>query len=126
MVQQYASYPVVDDIRINSRLTLGEDLADLGGLVLAHIAWKAQVKDLKLEERDGLTPEQRFFVGFAQWDCSHARPEALRVKARTDPHSPGRWRINGVVVNMPEFEQAFACKPGSKMTRPEAERCKVW
>lgn len=126
VVDQYAQYPVVDQVRINSRLTLGEDLADLGGLILAHIAWKAQVKDLQLADRDGLTPEQRFFVGFAQWDCSHARPEALRVKARTDPHSPGRWRINGVLVNMPEFEQAFACKPGSRMTRPDAERCRVW
>jgi len=126
VVDQYAQYPVVDEIKINSKLTLGEDLADLGGLILAHIAWKQQVASMKLEDREGLSPEQRFFVGFAQWDCSHARPEALRVKARTDPHSPGRWRINGVVVNMPEFEKAFACKPGSKMTRPDAERCKVW
>lgn len=126
VVDQYAQYPVVDDIRINSRLTLGEDLADLGGLILAHIAWQQQVKDLQLADRDGLTPEQRFFVGFAQWDCSHARTEALRVKARTDPHSPGRWRINGVVVNMPEFERAFACPSGSRMTRPDTERCRVW
>jgi len=79
-----------------------------------------------LPSRDGLTPEQRFFVGFAQWDCSHARPEAARVHARTDPHSPGRYRINGVVVNMPEFEKAFACKPGSKLVKPAAQRCRVW
>lgn len=73
-----------------------------------------------------MTPEQRFFVGFAQWDCADARPEALRVHARIDPHSPARWRINGVVVNMPEFEKAFACKPGAKLVKPAAERCKVW
>lgn len=126
VTQQYAQYVVVDDIRINSKLTLGEDLADLGGLVLAHAAWKAQVADMKLEPRDGLTPEQRFFVGFAQWDCSQTRPEYARVHALTDPHSPGRYRINGVVVNMPEFEKAFNCKPGQKMVKPDAERCKVW
>lgn len=126
VADQYASYTVVDDIKINSKLTLGEDLADLGGLVLALSAWKAHTANMTLESRDGLTPEQRFFVGFAQWDCGDARPEALRVKALTDPHSPSRYRINGVVVNMPEFEKAFACKPGQKMVKPEAERCKVW
>ena len=65
-------------------------------------------------------------MGFAQWDCGHDRPEAARVKAATDPHSPARYRINGVVVNMPEFEKAFSCKPGQAMVKPEAERCKVW
>ena len=119
---------VVDNIRINSKLTLSEDLADLGGLVLAHAAWKAQIADMKQApaDADGLTPEQRFFVGFAQWDCSHARPEYARVHALTDPHSPGRYRINGVAVNMPEFEQAFRCKPGQKMVKPDAERCRIW
>ncbi|OWQ88640.1 peptidase M13 [Roseateles aquatilis] len=126
VADQYGKYVVVDDLRINSKLTLGEDLADLGGLVLAYAAWKAQVADLSPQSRDGLTPEQRFFVGFAQWDCSHARPEYARVHALTDPHSPGRYRINGVAINMPEFEQAFRCKPGQKMVKPDAERCKVW
>jgi endothelin-converting enzyme/putative endopeptidase len=126
VTKQYAQYVVVDDIRINSKLTLGEDLADLGGLVLAYAAWKAQVADMTLTPRDGLTPEQRFFVGFAQWDCSQVRPEYARVHALTDPHSPGRYRINGVAVNMPEFEKAFNCKPGQKMVKPDAERCKVW
>lgn len=129
VADQYAGYTVVDDIKINSRLTLGEDLADLGGLVLAWEAWKAHLagKTLEnLEKRDGLTPEQRFFVGFAQWDCADARPEALRVQAKVDPHSPPRWRINGVVVNMPEFEKAFACKPGAKLVKPAGQHCKVW
>jgi endothelin-converting enzyme/putative endopeptidase len=126
VVDQYAGYTIVDDIKINSRLTLGEDLADLGGLVLALAAWQTHTATMRLQPLDGLTPEQRFFVGFAQWDCNNARPEALRVKALTDPHSPGRHRINGVVVNMPEFERAFACKLGQKMVKPEAQRCKVW
>jgi putative endopeptidase len=126
VARQYAGYTVVDDIKINSQLTLGEDLADLGGLVLAWEAWKAHMQGKPGESRDGLTPEQRFFVGFAQWDCADARPEQLRVQAKVDPHSPAKWRINGVVVNMPEFEQAFACKPGAKLVKPAGQRCKVW
>ncbi|MDT9002314.1 M13 family metallopeptidase [Paucibacter sp. APW11] len=126
VVDQYAQYTIVDDIKINSKLTLGEDLADLGGMVLALAAWRKHTETMKLEPRDGFTPEQRFFIGFAQWDCNTARPEALRVQALTNPHSPGRYRINGVAVNMPEFAKAFACKPGQKMVKPDAERCKVW
>ncbi|RQO59721.1 M13 family peptidase [Paucibacter sp. KBW04] len=129
IVKQYGGYTIVDDIKINSRLTLGEDIADLGGLILAMSAWKAHMASAgkSLEARiDGLTPEQRFFIGYAQWACSNDRPEALRVKAVTDPHSPGRYRVNGLVVNMPEFEKAFACKPGQKMVKPEAQRCKIW
>ncbi|MFT7722701.1 MAG: M13 family metallopeptidase [Roseateles sp.] len=126
VADQYAGYTVVDDIKINSRLTLGEDLADLGGLVLAWEAWKAHAQGRPGESRDGLTPEQRFFVGFAQWDCADARPEALRVQAKVDPHSPARWRINGVVANMPAFEQAFACKPGAKLVKPAGRHCKLW
>lgn len=126
VADQYATYTVVDDVKINSKLTLGEDLADLGGLVIAWEAWKAHVAGKALESRDGLTPEQRFFVGFAQWDCSETRPETLRLQAKIDPHSPARWRINGVAVNMPEFEKAFACKPGAKLVKPAGQRCKVW
>ncbi|MFG6447834.1 M13 family metallopeptidase [Roseateles sp. BYS180W] len=131
VTQQYAQYTVVDDIKINSQLTLGEDLADLGGLVLAWAAWQAQVAELSAQGKapqaqDGLTPEQRFFVGFAQWDCNHARPEAERLHAKTNPHSPGRYRINGVVVNMPEFQKAFGCKAGDKLVKPQGQRCEVW
>jgi len=126
VVGQYATYTVVDDIKINSRLTLGEDLADLGGLILAWEAWKAHMQGRVSESKDGLTPEQRFFVGFAQWACADARPEAQRVHAKIDPHSPPEWRINGVVANMPEFEKAFACKPGSRLVKPAGQHCKVW
>lgn len=124
VVDQYAQYTVVDDIKINSKLTEGEDVADLGGLVLAYIAWKNATKDHALENRDGFTPDQRFFIGFAQWDCNNERPENLRANAITNPHSPGKYRINGVVVNMPEFQQAFSCKDGQPMVR--AGRCRVW
>lgn len=124
IVNQYAKYTVVDNIKINSKLTLGEDMADLGGMVLAWTAWKVQTAVVKPENRDGFTPEQRFFIGFAQWACENNRPEAARVQAATDPHSPGKYRVNGVVVNLPEFGKAFACKPGAAMTA--AKPCKIW
>ena len=121
---QYAQYVVVDDIHINSKLTLGEDVADLGGTILAWTAWKEATMGKKLTPMEGFTPEQRFFIGLAQWACENQRPENQRVNAITDPHSPGKYRINGVVVNMPEFQQAFSCKTGQPMA-PE-KRCRVW
>ena len=123
---QYAQYVVVDDVHINSKLTLGEDVADLGGEILAYLAWKDASKDKNLQPGDGLTPDQRFFIGFAQWDCANTRPEDLRLRAMTDPHSPPRYRINGVVVNMPEFAQAFSCKAGQPMVKAKDKVCKVW
>ncbi|MFC4932078.1 M13 family metallopeptidase [Massilia sp. GCM10023247] len=127
IADQYAGYTVVDDIKINSKLTLGEDVADLGGVILGWMAWKTQMASMPQQAqplRDGLTPEQRFFVGYAQWACENDRPENLRVNAVTDPHSPGKYRVNGVVINMPEFEQAFQCKKGQPMVA--AKRCRVW
>jgi endothelin-converting enzyme/putative endopeptidase len=126
VVDQYAQYIVVDDIHINSKLTEGEDVADLGGTILAYIAWKDATKDMTLKDRDGLTPDQRFFVGLAQWACENNRPENERVNAITDPHSPGKYRINGVVVNMPEFGAAFSCKTGQPMVKPPDKVCHVW
>jgi endothelin-converting enzyme/putative endopeptidase len=126
VADQYAQYVVVDDIHINSKLTLGEDVADLGGEILAYIAWKDATRSKQLHAVDGLTPDQRFFVGFAQWACENERPEDMRVRALTDPHSPARYRINGVVVNMPEFAQAFSCKQGQAMVKPAENVCKVW
>jgi len=114
VVDQYAKYVIVDDIHINSKLTEGEDVADLGGTILAYIAWKNADKSQQLSNRDGLTPDQRFFVGFAQWACENVRPEDLRLRVKTNPHSPGRFRINGLVVNMPEYV------PGSHANVTEA------
>jgi endothelin-converting enzyme/putative endopeptidase len=127
IVDQYAQYTVVDDIKINSKLTLGEDVADLGGLILGWMAWKEQMAGMPQQAqpaRDGLTPEQRFFVGYAQWACENDRPENLRVHAMTDPHSPGKFRVNGLLVNMPQFQQAFQCKAGQPMVKEK--RCRVW
>jgi putative endopeptidase len=123
---QYAQYVVVDEVHINSALTLGEDAADLGGEILAYIAWKDATKGKNLQPIDGLTPEQRFFIGYAQWDCANERPEDLRLRAQVDPHSPAQYRINGVVVNMPEFAQAFGCKGGQPMVKPTEKVCRVW
>jgi len=121
---QYAGYVIVDDTHINSKLTSGEDVADLGGELLAYIAWKKQTEGVKLESVEGFTPDQRFFVGMAQWACENDRPENLRVHAATDPHSPGFARINGVVSNMPEFQKAFGCKAGQPMVHVPS--CRVW
>ena len=126
LVDQYAKYTVVDDIHINSKLTLGEDIADLGGTILAYTAWKAATAGQALEPRDGLTPGQRFFVGMAQWACGDLTDEAKRMSATTDVHSPLRHRVNGVVVNMPEFAQAFACRAGQPMVKPPEQVCRVW
>jgi len=124
IVEQFGQYLVVDDLKINSRLTVGEDIADLGGVILAYTAWKDATRGLALEPRDGLTPDERFFVGFAQWACGDETDESKRLHAKTDPHSPGRFRVNGVVANLPEFRQAFSCPVGSPMAPPRT--CQVW
>jgi endothelin-converting enzyme/putative endopeptidase len=121
---QYAKYVIVDDIHINSKLTSGEDVADLGGTLLAYLAWKKQTEGMTLQPKDGFTPDQRFFIGYAQWACENNRPENLRVSAVTDPHSPGFARINGIVANMPQFAAAFGCKAGQPMVK--VPMCKVW
>ena len=123
---QYSSYIAVDDMHVNGKLTLGENIADLGGEILAYNAWKDATKDNHLESIEGLTPDQRFFVGFAQWVCGEIRPERMRDLTITNPHSPPQYRINGVVVNMPEFGQAFSCKAGQPMVKPADKVCKIW
>ncbi len=122
---QYAQYTIIEEIKINSKLTSGEDVADLGGTLLAYIAWKDAVANQHLEPIDGFTTDQRFFIGFAQWACENERPENLRANAITNPHSPGKYRINGIVSNMPEFWKAFNCQEGNPMVRG-AKACKVW
>ena len=121
---EYSQFTVIDDIKINGKLTNGEDIADLGGTLLAYVAWKAANKGKTLQPIDGLTPDQRFFIGMAQWACGSQRPESKRMGAITDPHSPDEYRINGVVSNMPEFRTAFSCQLGQPMVRERS--CKVW
>lgn len=121
---QYSSYTIVDDIKINGKLTLGEDVADLGGLLLAYVAWQGAEKNKHLEPIEGFKPEQRFFVGYAQSWCTNERDENKRTRAATDPHSPEKYRTNGVLVNMPQFQEAFHCATGTPMA-PKT-RCRVW
>ncbi len=124
IVNQYAQYTVVDDIKINSKLTEGEDIADLGGTILAYLAWKDATRNQELKPIGGFTPEQRFFIGMAQWACGDERPENKRLNATINPHSPLQYRVNGVVSNLPEFQKAFSCKSGQPMVR--AQTCRVW
>ncbi len=124
VVNQYSSYIAVDDVKVNGKLTLGENVADLGGTRLAYAAWKHATRNQTLQAEDGFTPDQRFFVGMAQWACGDERPESKRLHAATDEHSPDRYRINGVVSDMPEFSKAFSCKTGQPMA-PE-KMCRVW
>jgi endothelin-converting enzyme/putative endopeptidase len=124
VVDQYAQYTVVDDIKLNSKLTLGEDVADLGGTIIAYLAWKNATQGQDLKPVDKLTPDQRFFIGYAQWACGDERDESKRLNAVTNPHSPGIYRINGVVVNMPEFAAAFSCSPGQPMVKEKV--CRIW
>ena len=121
---QYSGYTIIDDIKINGKLTLGEDTADLGGLLLAYMAWKQDTKGENLQPIDGLTPDQRFFIGYGQSWCGQTRDETKRLRATVDPHSPEKYRTNGVVSNMPQFQQAFHCKAGSPMVNKNA--CRVW
>ncbi|PYQ53101.1 MAG: M13 family peptidase [Acidobacteria bacterium] len=123
---QYGQYTVVDDIKLNSKLTLGEDVADLGGTLIALQAWRNAVAGKALANRDGFTPDQRFFIGFAQWACGDERPASKRVNAVTNPHSPLEYRINGVVVNVPDFAAAFSCRPGQPMVKEADKVCRIW
>jgi predicted metalloendopeptidase len=127
VADEYSSFNAVDDVKLNGRLTLGENTADNGGARIALMALHdlmAQSNQDQNKKIDGYTPDQRFFLGFGRVWCENITPELLRVSVRTDPHSPGRWRVNGVVQNMPEFQKAFGCKPGQPMVRENA--CHVW
>ena len=126
-VREYGNFAVVDDVKINGKLTLGENTADNGGLRLAYIAFLADAKRKNIDltkAQDGYTPLQQFFLGHAQTWCGSTRPEQLRLQAQTDPHSFRRFRVNGVEQNIPEFGQAFGCKTGQPMM--PANSCRVW
>jgi len=124
VADQYSSYVVAGDTKINGRLTLGENTADNGGLRLALMAYLAGPGARLKDKVDGFSPEQRVFLGWAQVWCENARPEAERLKAATNPHSSNRYRVNGPASNMPEFQKAFSCKANAPMVRQNA--CRVW
>ena len=126
MIDQYSNFNPIDDLRLQGALGLGENIADLGGLTVAYKAYQNATKDQPPVIIDGFTPEQRFFMGWAQVWRIKFRDEALRQQVITGPHSPGMYRVLGVLSNMPEFYQAFDVKPGDAMYREEDVRVKIW
>jgi predicted metalloendopeptidase len=130
IADQYSGYSPVNDPKtgkpafLQGRLTLGENIGDNGGVRVAYMALQNTLKDAKAKAIDGFTPDQRLFLGFAQvWCQNTTEPESLQ-RILTDPHSPGVFRTNGTVANMPEFEKAFSCTPGAPMA--PVKRCRVW
>jgi predicted metalloendopeptidase len=127
LVKEYGSFVAVDDVKINGRLTLGENTADNGGLLLAYNAYLARAKKdgIDIQQKvDGLTGPQRFYIAWAQNWCENSRPEVIRERVQTDGHSPDHFRANGAAVNQPAFAAAFGCKKGSPMV--PADSCRVW
>ena len=124
---QFDGYVAIDDLKINGALTLGENVADLGGLKISHAALGAYVAEHpEAIAAARYNADQQFFLGYAQSWCSMYRPEMARMRVATDPHSPPYWRVNGPLSNLPAFHQAFGCREGDKMFRPTASRCEVW
>jgi len=126
-VKQYDAIEAVPGVHLNGKLTLGENLADLGGLWLAWLAWmdKAQSAHLDMTAKtDGYTPDQRFWIAYAQQWCTQTRPEQLRTQAETDPHAPEEYRTNTVLEDLPDFAKSFSCKKTDKMVAPTP--CRVW
>ena len=123
-IKEYSAFTPLDDVHLNGKLTLGENTADNGGVRLAFRALMQSLNGKPQPKVDGFTPQQRFFLAWGQAWCENVRPEMARMMAQTDPHSPPRDRVNGVLGNMPEFRQAFACHEGQPMVH--APSCRVW
>jgi putative endopeptidase len=126
VVNEFNGFVAVDTVHVNGKLTLGENIADLGGIALAHAALEKAIAGKPHPLIDGLTPEQRFFLAYARIWQSKVRPEEARTRAATDPHSPPRWRVNGPLSNLPEFAKAFGCKAGDPMVRPDSLQARIW
>jgi predicted metalloendopeptidase len=123
VADEYSSFTVAPGVHINGKLTLGENTADNGGVRVALMALLNTIGNAA-KKIDGFTPEQRFFLAFGQVWCSNEREETLRLQVSTNEHSPPKFRVNGVVQNMPEFQKAFSCKAGQPMAKVNA--CRVW
>jgi putative endopeptidase len=126
LVSQYDAFQPLPDQNVNGALTLGENIADLAGLVAAYRAWKILQQDKDVPDINGFTGDQRFFIGYAQAWRSKQREESLREKLLSDPHSPPRYRVIGALKNMPEFYAAFDVKEGDGMYLAPEERVKIW
>jgi predicted metalloendopeptidase len=127
VVDQYAKYEAVPGVKLDGKLTAGENIADNGGVKLAYQAyqaWKAQQKPAPQAVVDGYSDDQLYFMAYAQSWCDKMTPEALETRAHSNPHSPPRWRVNGVIVNQPGFGPAFKCSAGTPMN--PGKQCSVW
>jgi len=127
LADQYSSYLAVDDVHVNGRLTLGENTADNGGLLLGYLAYMERAKQQQVDltkKVDGYTPAQRFYIAYAQNWCENDRPESVRQQVLTNEHAPGHFRANGAIVNQPAFGAAFGCKVGAPMV--PANSCRIW
>src|SRR5438094_5449977 len=126
VVDQFNSYIGVDTLHVNGKLTLGENIADLGGLAVAYHALEHALQGKPRPLIDGFTPEQRFFLSYARVWRAKLRPEALRSRLATDSHSPAKWRVDGPLSNLPEFAQTWSCKPGDAMVRDSTLQVRIW
>lgn len=126
LVKQFNDYAVADGLKVNGQLTLGENIADLGGASIAFDAYQLRLAKAGRRDINGFTPEQRFFLSFALFERENRRPEAAKTQVLTDPHSPGLTRINGPASNLPEFYEAFDVKKGDKLYREPKNRAKIW
>ena len=124
IIQEYEGFELPGGVHMNGKLTLGENTADLGGLRIAYMALMDSLAGKVLPDKEGFTPEQRFFLGIGQVWCTNSTEQADRLQAQTNPHAIARFRVNGNVSNMPEFQKAFGCKAGQPMVREKS--CKVW
>ncbi len=124
--QQYGAYEPLEGARVNGQLTLGENIGDLSGLAIAHRAYRRSLNGGQAPVIGGFTGDQRFFLGWAQVWRTKYRDQALRQQLLTDPHSPGMYRTNGVLVNLPAFYEAFNVKPGDRMYVAPEKRVRIW
>lgn len=123
--KQYDQY-ALHGVSVNGKLTLGENIADMGGWSIAFDAFKKRLEKTGRKNINGFTPEQRFFISAAKSECEIKRPEFVKLMMLTDPHSPSEFRVNGSFLNLPEFHEAFNVKPGDKMYRAPKDRAKIW
>jgi putative endopeptidase len=126
LVKEFDAYEVAPGMHVNGKLTLGENIADLGGISIAFDAYQLRLKETGRMDKGGFTPEQRFFLGYATTEREQERPEYRKTMVMTDPHSPSRFRVNGPLSNLPEFYEAFGVKKGDKLYRAPHDRAKIW
>lgn len=126
IVDQYSGYVAVDSLHVNGDMTQGENIADLGGIMMGYEAFKKTPQYKNNELIAGLTPDERFFLGYAMAWMLNNRPEAIANQVRSDVHSPARFRVNGPLANMPEFYKTFGIKEGDAMWRPDSLRVQIW